>query len=192
MSPEKKVGVGMQHGISTSSWPAGGVSPTWSSLFGVWRKVDGWLGSFRRGQLAGFGSCYLIMRAWDGYHLRISAYGNASDRHKGPSGRLWETESKVFKPDHVSLFFLHPLNLVVPSLQWFAIFIVSRTSSLENRDLVERKCLALLMNGEAFLLLVLFSWSIPGGQCNPPGVVRGMRPGVCPSGKVALGPDTRF
>lgn len=110
--------------FGTPSWPAGGVAPAWSSWRGVWHKqMDGWAASGgsagraegSQGPGAG-GSCSLIMCTWDGYHLGISACGNASTRHKGPSGCLWETEPKVLKPGHVSPLFLHPLNLVVPPL----------------------------------------------------------------------------
>ena len=119
------------------------------------------------GELAGLrgvrgshgGSCSLSMCAWDGYHLGISACGNASNRHKGPSGCLWETESKVLKPGHVSLLFLHPLNLVGSSTTSSDLLsvITSRSTSLENQDLVGRKWLALLTDGEAFLLWVFSS-----------------------------------
>ena len=124
------------------------------------KQIDG-------GELAGLrgvrggngGSCSLIMCAWDGYHLGISACGNASNRHKGPSGCLWETESKVLKPGHVSLLFLQPLNLVGRSTTSSDLLsvITSRSTSLESQDLVGRKWLALLTDVEAFLLWVFSS-----------------------------------
>lgn len=120
---------------------------------------DGWTGSFGRWQLAGEGhAAWPCVRGVHRYYLGISTEGNASDRHKGPSGRLWETRAEVLREDGASPPFLRPLNLVVPPLLVTCYQILGPGPENRETEAARRKCLALLMDGRAFLLRVLISW----------------------------------
>lgn len=125
-------------------------------LVAVWHQVDGW-----RRQLAWeVHALWPCVHGMDRYHLGISIIHKGmphmgSNAHQDVSVKLNQRCSSKTELSSSSCMLEPGCSTTSGDLPSNT---GSRASTLEN-ETVWRKCLALLMDGQAFLLWVLFSWS---------------------------------